>query len=200
VQGRFCPKRQKWTENFAALNSSLNLKRPWAIFTFWPNWSCSSVREQILTLLGHPTYFQLSAENPRSLPFSYRYNLVLLTRLRHVSICSKPDEIAYDVGFQCLLSSHFESGQHFDLPKSVHSLQTRIFSSHWQLSEIITPQSLVRLRHMGNRWKAEKDRYEVGIQYFLIWHSKWGQKFWFPRTISSVHNGVSAARFNFQKS
>jgi hypothetical protein len=64
--------------------------------------------------------------------------------------------------------SHFEGGQNIDLPKSVHSVQTRISSSHWQVSEIITPQSLVGLRHMGNRRKAEKYSYEVSTERYDI--------------------------------
>jgi hypothetical protein len=106
----------------------------------------------------------------------------------------KPEEVTSDFGFQCLLGFCFEGGQNFDLPKSLHSVQTLISSSQRQLSEIITPQSLVRFRHRGNRQKAEKDSYEDGIEDFLRRDSKWGQKFRFPRTISSVQNGVSTAQ------
>jgi hypothetical protein len=64
-----------------------------------------------------------------------------------------------------------------DVNKLLHSVQTRIFSSHWQLSMIITPGSLVGLRDMGSQQKPKKLSYDVGIEGFLIWHSNWGQKF-----------------------
>jgi hypothetical protein len=47
-------------------------------------------------------------------------------------------------------------------------------SSHRQLSEIITPQSLVGLRNMGGRQKAEKVSYDVGITGFLRLQLNWG--------------------------
>jgi hypothetical protein len=87
-------------------------------------------------------------------------------------MCWKPEEVPYDICFQCLLGFHFKGGQNFDLPKSLHSVQTRISNSHRQLAEIITPQSLVELRHMGNRRKVEKVSYDVDIKGFLRCHSE----------------------------
>jgi hypothetical protein len=87
-------------------------------------------------------------------------------------MCWKPEEVTYIFGFQCLLGFHFEGGQNFDLSKSLYSVQTRISNSHRQLSEIITAQLLVGLRHMVNHRKAEKVRYDVGIEGFLSCHSK----------------------------
>jgi hypothetical protein len=133
--------------------------------------------------------------------FQVAIAFVLLTWVSHLRMCGKPEEVAFDIGFQCLLGFHFEGGQNFDLPKSIHSVQTRNSSSHWQLSEIITPQSLVRLRHIGNRRKAEKVSYDVGSKGFLILQLNWGQMFKFsecpilsrikfqqPGSTSKTHN------------
>jgi hypothetical protein len=46
---------------------------------------------------------------------------------------------------------------------------------------IITPELLVRLRHVGSRQKAEKGSYDVGIGSFLRLRSIWSQKFRFLR-------------------
>jgi hypothetical protein len=115
-------------------------------------------------------------------------------------MCWKPKEVAYDIGFQCLLGFHFEDGQNFDLPKSLHSVQTQITNSHRELSEVITPQSLVRLKHMGNRQKVEKVIYDVGIKGFLRLQLNWGQTFRILRMHDSVQSRISAAWFKFQKS
>jgi hypothetical protein len=85
-------------------------------------------------------------------------------------MCWKPEEVTYDIGFQGFWGFHFEGGQNFNLLKSLHSVQTCISSSHRQISEIVTPQSLVGLRHMSNCQKAEKVSYDVGIEGFLRCH------------------------------
>jgi hypothetical protein len=125
--------------------------------------------------------------------FQIAINLVLLTQVRCVSMCWKPKEVSYDIGFQCLLGFHFEGGQNFDLPKSLIQSKPEISSSHRQLSEIIT-QSLVRLRHMNSHQKAEEVSYDVGIEGFLRGHSIWGQKSRILRICNSVQNRVSAAQ------
>jgi hypothetical protein len=122
----------------------------------------------------------------------------MLTRVSHVKMWWKPEKVAYNFGFQCLLDFHFKGGQNFDLPKSLHSVQTRVPSSHRQLSDIIIPQSLVRLRHMGNRQKAEKVSYDVGMEGFLILHSNWDQKFRFLRILLSVQNRIFSSLVNVQ--
>jgi hypothetical protein len=52
----------------------------------------------------------------------------------------------------------------------------RIFSSHRQISETITPESLVRLWHMSKHRKVEKVSYDVSIRSFLRLHSIWSEK------------------------
>jgi hypothetical protein len=84
-------------------------------------------------------------------------------------MCWKPKEVSYDIGFQCLLGFHFEGGQNFDLPKSLIQSKPKISSSHRQLSEIIT-QSLVRLRHMNSRRKAEEVSYDANVQNAYLLH------------------------------
>jgi hypothetical protein len=44
-----------------------------------------------------------------------------------------------NICFQGLLGLYFEDGQNFKLPKSLHLVQNWIFSSHRQLSKIVTP-------------------------------------------------------------
>jgi hypothetical protein len=77
---------------------------------------------------------------------------------------------------------------------SRHFGLNRISSSYRQLSEIVTPKSLVELRHMGSRWKAEKVIYDIGIEGLLRLHLNLGQKFRFLRTLNSVQNKILAAQ------
>jgi hypothetical protein len=63
--------------------------------------------------------------------------------------------VTYNIGFQSLVSFHFEGGQNFELLKSLYSVLNRISSSHRRLSEIVNPESLVGLGHMGIGQKAE---------------------------------------------
>jgi hypothetical protein len=62
----------------------------------------------------------------------------------------------YDVGMEGFLRLHSDWDQKFRFLRKCNSVQTRIFSSHLQLSENITPQLLVRFWHMSNHRKAEK--------------------------------------------
>jgi hypothetical protein len=65
----------------------------------------------------------------------------------------------------------FRMWSNFKLLKSLHSVQNRIFGNHWQISEIITPESIVGLMHMSNHRKAEKVSYNICIEGFLRWYS-----------------------------
>jgi hypothetical protein len=119
--------------------------------------------------------------------------VALVIGLKHARMCWEPEKVTYNIGFQILLSFHFEGGQNFKLLKSLYSVLNRISSSHQRLPEIVNPESLVGLRHMGSRRKAEKVGYDVGIEGLLIWYSNWGQKFIFLMTLNSVQNRISAA-------
>jgi hypothetical protein len=58
------------------------------------------------------------------------------------------------------------------LGKSLYPVQNRKFSLIKQLSEIITPESLVAWGHVSNRWKAKKVFYSFYIQ---LWVRFWSQ-------------------------
>jgi hypothetical protein len=68
-----------------------------------------------------------------------------------------------------LLQLHSNS----EVKKSRHSVQIKIFSSSQQLSVIATPESLIRLRHMGSHRKDEKVSRNVGMGGFQRWHLNW---------------------------
>jgi hypothetical protein len=63
-------------------------------------------------------------------------------------VCSKPEKVTYDNGFQNFLSSNCKDGQNFELLKSLHPVHNQISSSHRQLPEFMAPESLVGLRCM----------------------------------------------------
>jgi hypothetical protein len=100
--------------------------------------------------------------------FHIAITVALVIGLKHAQICWEPEKVTYDIGFQSLLSFHFEGGQNFELLKLLYSVLNQISSSHRRISEIINPKSLFRLRHMGSHWKAEKVCYDVGTEDFLI--------------------------------
>jgi hypothetical protein len=92
------------------------------------------------------------------------------------------------------LSFHLEKDSNLKLVRSVRSVQELKFQRHRQLSNIITPESLVGLRHVSNRRKDEKVIYDVGIECFLILHLNWSQKSRFPSMLNYVQNRIPAAR------
>jgi hypothetical protein len=118
--------------------------------------------------------------------------------LRCARVCWKPEKVTYDNGFQNFLNSNCEDGQISQLLQPLHPVHNRISSSHRQLSEIITPESLVGLRCMGSRQKAEKVSWDVAIEGFLRWYLNWVQNRRFLIMLKSAHNRILAARFNFQ--
>jgi hypothetical protein len=60
-------------------------------------------------------------------------------------------------------------------------------------STVITPESLIGLRHMGSRQEAEKVSYDVGIEGFLRWLLNWGQNRRFLIMFNFTQNRTSAA-------
>jgi hypothetical protein len=77
-----------------------------------------------------------------------------------------------------------------EVAKPFPSIQTKISSSHQQISTIITSESLVGLRHMGSRQKSEKVSYNIGIQCFLRFHPNWGQKLRILRMLKFVQDRI----------
>jgi hypothetical protein len=67
----------------------------------------------------------------------------------------------------CFLRFHLELDLHYKLVRSARSAQKLKFQRHPQLSEIITPESLVGFRLMGSRRKAEEVCYNIGVEGFL---------------------------------
>jgi hypothetical protein len=133
--GRIPPKRVKRNWNMCHLKFSPNLKRSWAITHFWPNCSFSSIYEQNLTLALEPNLFPglywILCFDPDS---KLRYNFGFATRVSHVRISWETWEGTYNFRFQCLLGFHFEDGQDFELPKSLHCVQNQILAA-WSNSK-----------------------------------------------------------------
>jgi hypothetical protein len=121
--GQILSKRVKWNWSMCRLKFSPHLKGSWATLHLWTGCSCSSVREVICTLPQRQIHFQLSTEICVSFLFSYCDTLVLLTRVRRVRMSSKPEEVTYDIGFQCLLGSHFKVIKNSIYPS--HFIQSR---------------------------------------------------------------------------
>jgi hypothetical protein len=136
----------------------------------WTQWKLMTQRNTLNRSLNQPNRKTIS----RKTLISNSTNLLIPPRNIEFKYLSESLGSSLWLGFQSFLSFHFEDGQNFELLKSLHSVQKQISISHWQLSEIVTPESLVGLRHMGNRWKFEKVIYDVGIQVFLRLHSKLG--------------------------
>jgi hypothetical protein len=81
------------------LKFSPNLNGIMSRTSFWPNCTCSSVWKLILAWLRHQTCFHLSTETRVSLPFLDCNTLVLLTRVMHVRMFWKHEEVTYDISF-----------------------------------------------------------------------------------------------------
>jgi hypothetical protein len=73
------------------------------------------------------------------------------------------------------------------------SVQTGISSGYWQLSMFVTSESLIGLRHMGNRQKAEKISYNISMEGFLRWPLNWHQSRRFFRMFNSAQDRIIAA-------
>jgi hypothetical protein len=65
--------------------------------------------------------------------------------------CQKVQEVPYHFCMLCFLRFHLELDLNYKLVRSAHSAQKLKCQRQSQLSEIITPESLVGLRLMGSR-------------------------------------------------
>jgi hypothetical protein len=79
-----------------------------------------------------------------------------------------------------------------EVEKLQRSVQIRIFSSHWQLSETITPKPLVQLWCMNNCGMPEKVTYNLGFQSFLSFQFEGCQKFEVPKSYRPVQTKISS--------
>jgi hypothetical protein len=108
--------------------------------------------------------------------------------------CQKVLEVPYHFCMLCFLRFHLELDLNYKLVRKTRSTQKLKFQRHPQLSEIITPESLVGLKLMGSCQKYVKVFYNIGVEGFLTLHSNWSQTFRYLRMRNSVQKRILAAR------
>jgi hypothetical protein len=75
-------------------------------------------------------------------------------------------EISYNFGIQSFLNFRSKSWLNLRLVKSLHPIQTKISSSIWQISDIITPEPLNQIWKSVPTWE-DHEPYSFSIQVFL---------------------------------
>jgi hypothetical protein len=167
--GQIISKSVKRNWSMCRLKFSPRLKRSWVTLHFWTSCSCSLVWNQFVPSSDtkYVSSFQPKFMFPSCIQIAISF--VLLTRASRIRMWWKPEEVTYDIGFQSFLSFHFNDGQDFKLPKSLHSVQNRISAAR-SIQKPVTFKPLIVWGHVNIYQKAENVFYNDSIESFLRFH------------------------------